>query len=467
MKPFMDEDFLLRTQTARRLYHDYAEGMPILDYHCHLSPEEIYENRRFENLTQIWLGGDHYKWRLMRAAGVEERYITGDAPDREKFQRYAQALSRAIGNPLYHWSHLELKRYFGFDGALTPQNAQEVWEACSRRLQAEDMRARALIEKSGVRLLCTTDDPADSLVYHQRLRAEGDFSVRVLPAWRPDRALNLEKPDYLDYLGQLGRAAGVEIDSYKALEEALLRRMDFFQAQGCRLSDHGLGCALYAPLSEEEVGAVFARRLAGRMATAREALGFKTSLLLFLGRQYAQRDWAMQLHYGCKRDNNRRMFAALGPDTGFDAIHDGAPASQLADLLDALCGEGKLPRTLVYSLNPNDDEAIDTVLGCFQEGPTVSKMQHGSAWWFNDQKRGMEKQLTSLANKGYLAGFVGMLTDSRSFLSYPRHEYFRRILCNLMGEWVENGEYPADFETLGQVVRDIAYNNAAAYFRFR
>lgn len=466
MTAFLSEDFLLKTPAARILYHDYAADMPILDYHCHLNPQEIYENHAFSNLTQVWLGGDHYKWRLLRAGGVEEAYVTGDAPDREKFQKYVEVLSRAIGNPLYHWSHLELKRFFGWDGVLGPDTAQEVWDLCAEKLASPEMRPRALIERSNVRLVCTTDDPADSLVWHEKLAADDSFSVQVLPAWRPDKALSIEKPDFAAYIARLGEAAGMAIQSYDALLAALRARMDFFHAHGCRLSDHGLETVVYAPLAEEEAAAVFAARLAGQQVTADQAAGYKTALLLFLGREYARRGWAMQLHYGCKRDNNTAQFAKIGPDTGYDAIHTLSASAQLANLLNALECTDELPRTLVYSLNPNDDDALDSILGCFQKGPQVCKMQHGSAWWFNDQKQGMEKQLTSLANKGYLAGFVGMLTDSRSFLSYPRHEYFRRILCNLLGQWIEDGEYPADFSLWGNVVQDICYRNAERYFSF-
>ena len=466
MAPFMDENFLLRNEPARILYHDYAAGMPILDYHCHLNPQEIYENRQFENLTAIWLGGDHYKWRLMRAGGVEEKYITGDASDREKFQKYVEVLSRAIGNPLYHWSHLELQRFFGWNGYLTPDNAQEVWEHCNALLQQEDFRARSLIERSNVRLVCTTDDPADSLIWHEKLAADSSFKVRVLPAWRPDRALNIEKPDFAAYMEKLGDAQGVKITSLEDLKDVLDARMEHFHAHGCRLSDHGLEYSMYRPVDDEEAARIFEKRLSGAQVTRQEELGYKTALLVHLGRRYAQRGWAMQLHYGCLRDNNRAMYARLGPDTGYDAINNASPSGELAGLLNALAETGELPRTLVYSLNPMDDDAIDSILGAFQQGPDVCKVQHGSAWWFNDQKQGMEKQLTSLANKGYLAGFVGMLTDSRSFLSYPRHEYFRRILCSLIGTWIEEGEYPADYKLWGGVVQDIAYNNAERYFRF-
>ena len=356
--------------------------------------------------------------------------------------------------------------FFGWKGVLRPDTAQEVWDLTCEKLKDPEMRARKLIENSNVKLVCTTDDPADSLIWHEKLAADASFPVKVLPAWRPDQAMNIEKRSFTDYIEKLSEASGVVIKDFDTLLAALDRRMEFFHAHGCRLSDHGLPYAMYAPLPRDQVNDTLLRRLDGMPLSPEEALGYKTALLLHLGRRYAERGWAMQLHYGCKRDNNSAMFGRLGPDTGFDAIDDHTPSAQLADFLDALACTGDLPRTLVYSLNPVDDDAIDSILGCFQKGPTVCKMQHGSAWWFNDQKQGMEKQLTSLANKGYLAGFVGMLTDSRSFLSYPRHEYFRRILCNLIGGWIEDGEYPADFGLWGKVVQDISYNNAHTYFRF-
>lgn len=466
MTAYITEDFLLRSNAARTLYHTYASKMPIMDYHCHINPQEIYENRRFQNITQVWLGGDHYKWRLMRAAGVDERFITGDAPDREKFQQYAKVLSRSIGNPLYHWSHLELQRFFGYEGVLNEKTAQQVWNVCNQKLAGDDMRVRELIRQSNVTIICTTDDPIDELNWHEKIAADKTFATRVLPAWRPDKALAIEKADFAQYIAKLSAASGMEIADFAALKAALKARMEYFHQRGCRLSDHGLPYAMYAPATDDQVNAIFTKRLSGGAVDDEAARRFKTALVLFLGREYARLGWAMQLHYGCKRDNNTQMFDEIGPDTGFDAMDNHTPSAQLADLLDALNQTGELPRTLVYSLNPNDDALIDTILGCFQKGPDVSKMQHGSAWWFNDQKQGMEQQLTSLANKGYLAGFVGMLTDSRSFLSYPRHEYFRRILCNLLGQWIEDGEYPADFDTWGSVVEDISYNNALKYFGF-
>ena len=466
MKKFMDENFLLSTETAQRLYHEYAEKMPILDYHCHINPQEIYEDRRFENITQVWLGGDHYKWRQMRSNGVEERYITGDASDREKFQKWAETLEMAIGNPLYHWSHLELKKYFGYQGYLNGETAQEVWNLCNEQLARADHSARNLIKMSNVTLLCTTDDPVDSLEWHEKIAKDDSFDVQVLPAWRPDKAMNLEKADYLDYLKRLSEVSGIEIKSFATLVEALRKRIDHFAERGCCISDHGLEYVMYTPASEAEVEAVFAKRLAGESVSRQEELQFKTAFMLAMGRAYHEKNWVMQLHYGVKRDNNQAIFRKLGPDAGIDSIGSMAPAAELADYLNALCETDELPKTIVYSLNPIDNAAIGTIIGCFQDSSAVGKIQQGSAWWFNDHKTGMTEQMTSLANLGLLGNFVGMLTDSRSFLSYTRHEYFRRIMCELIGGWVENGEYPADERVLEKIVKGISYNNAVRYFGF-
>ncbi len=465
MKAFLDDDFLLTTPTARRLYQ-VARSMPILDYHCHLDPKEIAQDRRFENITQVWLGGDHYKWRLMRANGVDEAYITGDAPDREKFQKWAETLELAIGNPLYHWSHLELRRYFGYEGVLNGDTAQEVWELCNQKLQEPAMSARSLIANSGVTLVCTTDDPADSLEWHQQLAQDSSFPVKVLPAWRPDAAMGLERPEYLDYLQRLGQAAGVEIRTYADLKKALLSRMDFFDKMGCRASDHALTVAVCQPASEEELERVFQKRLEGEPLTQEELAAFQTGFLRFLAGEYKRLGWVMQLHYGCRRNNNTRMFHKLGRDTGYDAVLQGTPSLEVAAFLDLLASQDALPRMVLYSLNPNDDEGLNSVIGCFQDGTPLGRIQQGSAWWFNDHKAGMVKQLTAFANGGLLGNFIGMLTDSRSFLSYPRHEYFRRILCELLGAWVENGEYPADWKALEKMVRGVCYNNAVEFFGF-
>ena len=465
MKAFLDDDFLLTTPTARRLYQ-VARSMPILDYHCHLDPKEIAQDRRFENITQVWLGGDHYKWRLMRANGVDEAYITGDAPDREKFQKWAETLELAIGNPLYHWSHLELRRYFGYEGVLNGDTAQEVWELCNQKLQEPGMSARNLIANSGVTLVCTTDDPADSLEWHQQLAQDSSFPVKVLPAWRPDAAMGLERTEYLDYLQRLGQAAGVEIRTYADLKEALLSRMAFFDKMGCRASDHALTVAVCQPASEEELERVFQKRLEGEPLTQEELAAFQTGFLRFVAGEYKRLGWVMQLHYGCRRNNNTRMFHKLGRDTGYDAVLQGTPSMEVAAFLDLLASQDALPRMVLYSLNPNDDEGLNSVIGCFQDGTPLGRIQQGSAWWFNDHKAGMVKQLTAFANGGLLGNFIGMLTDSRSFLSYPRHEYFRRILCELLGAWVENGEYPADWKALEKMVRGVCYNNAVEFFGF-
>ncbi|MBO5373017.1 MAG: glucuronate isomerase [Lachnospiraceae bacterium] len=466
MKAFMDKDFLLSTETAQKLFHEYAEVMPVLDYHCHINPREIAEDRKFENITQVWLGGDHYKWRQMRSNGVDEYYITGEATDREKFQKWAETLEKAIGNPLYHWSHLELQRYFGYMGHLNGETAEEVWNICNEKLQQEDMSVRNIIKKSNVTLICTTDDPIDSLEWHKKIAEDDTFDVLVLPAWRPDKAMNLEKTDYVEYLAKLSEVSGVKIDSFASLMKALEVRMDFFAAMGCSVSDHGLEYVMYAPVEADAIEAIMAKRLSGKAITREEELQFKTAFMIDMGRKCHAKNWVMQLHYGCKRDNNQLKYAKLGPDTGFDCISNYTPAAELADYLNALNETDQLPKTIVYSLNPADDAAIGTIIGCFQDASAVGKLQQGSAWWFNDNKTGMINQMTSLANLGLLGNFIGMLTDSRSFLSYTRHEYFRRILCNLIGGWVENGEYPADYVALEKIVKGISYTNAVRYFGF-
>lgn len=466
MKKFLDDDFLLTTKTAQKLYHEYAEVMPVLDYHCHIVPQEIYEDRKFENITQAWLGADHYKWRQMRSNGVEERYITGDATDREKFQKWAETLEMAIGNPLYHWSHLELKRYFGYDGYLNGETAEEVWNLCNEKLAQGDLTARSLIKKSNVTLICTTDDPADSLEWHQKIAKDESFDVQVLPAWRPDKAMNLEKAEYLDYLKKLSDVSGVEINSFETLIAALKKRLDFFEANGCSISDHSLEYVMYAPASDEEIEAIFAKRMAGQSVDRQEELKFKTAFMTAMGREYHRKNWVMQIHYGVKRDNNQKIFGELGPDAGIDCINNYAPSAEMADYLNALAKTDELPKTVLYSLNPSDNASIGTIIGCFQDASTAGKIQQGSAWWFNDNKTGMIDQLVSLANLGLLGNFIGMLTDSRSFLSYTRHEYFRRILCELIGGWVENGEYPEDYKALEKMIKGISYNNAVRYFGF-
>ena len=467
MNAFMDKDFLLSTDTAKKLYHEYAADCPIIDYHCHLNPKEIWEDVRYENITQVWLGGDHYKWRLMRCAGTDERYMTGDASDYDKFVTWATVVGKGIGNPLYHWSHLELQRFFGITTPLSAKTADEIWNATKEKLKDPAFSARGLIMSSNVETICTTDDPIDSLEYHEKLAADASFPVTVLPAWRPDKAVNIEKETFVDYIKKLEKASGIAINSFEALKEALRNRMDFFAAHGCSLSDHGINYVIYAPATDADVESIFSKRMEGVMPTAEEESAFKYACLRFFAKEYRERNWVMQLHYGCRRDNNLTMFAKLGPDTGYDTINNFAPAEQTAAFLGACEADGGLPKTILYSLNPNDNQAIDTICGCFQNSDAVSKLQHGSAWWFNDNFQGMTDQLISLANLGYLAGFVGMLTDSRSFLSYPRHEYFRRILCRLLGEWVEDGRFPQDYDILGEIVKGICHDNASKYFAFQ
>ncbi len=466
MKAFMDKDFLLSTDTAKALYHNFADPKvtPILDYHCHINPQEIAEDRHFENITQVWLGGDHYKWRQMRSNGIDEYYITGDAPDREKFQKWAETLEKAIGNPLYHWSHLELQRYFGYYGALNGETAEEVWNICNEKLQ--NTSARQLVKDSNVTLICTTDDPIDSLEWHDKIAADPDFDVQVLPTWRPEKAMNIEKDTYVDYLATLSKVSGVEVNTFASLKEALKIRLEHFKARNCRISDHSLEYVMYQPATDEEIEAIFAKKLAGGAISHQEELQFKTAFMIFIGQEYTRLGWAMQVHFGVIRDNDKTRFAKLGADTGFDSINNYAPSLEMGALLNALASVNGLPKTILYSLNPNDNAAIGTMLGCFQDSTAVGKIQQGSAWWFNDHKTGMIEQMTSLANLGLLSNFVGMLTDSRSFLSYTRHEYFRRILCELIGNWVENGEYPNDMKALEKIVKGISYNNSVAYFGF-
>lgn len=465
MKKFMDEDFLLTTETAKNLYHNYAEKLPIIDYHCHLSPQEIYEDVRYENITQVWLGGDHYKWRQMRSNGVEEKYITGDASDREKFQKWAETLEKAIGNPLYHWSHLELKKYFGYEGHLCGDTAQEVWDLTSEKLKQDNMSARGLILQSNVDTICTTDDPIDSLEWHRKIKEDG-FEVKVLPAWRPDKAMNIEKADFAQYIAKLGEVSGVEIKDFDSLIEALKNRMDFFAENGCTVSDHGLEYVMYESYEPAEVNEIVKTRLSDGVLTKTEERKYKTAFMTALGREYAKKNWVMQLHYGVQRDLNKKVFNALGPDAGIDAINTYSSSIEMGQYLNALAIDDSLPKTIIYSLNPADNAAIGTVIGCFQDSSAVGKIQHGAAWWFNDHKTGMMEQMTSLANLGLLGNFVGMLTDSRSFLSYTRHEYFRRIMCELIGGWVENGEYPDDEKALKQIVEGISYYNCKNYFCF-
>lgn len=465
MKRFLDKDFLLETETAKRLFHEYAENMPIIDYHCHLNPKEIYEDMKYNNITEVWLGGDHYKWRQMRSNGVEEKYITGDASDKDKFIKWAETLEMAIGNPLYHWSHLELKKYFGYEGYLSSETAEEVWELCNDKLKNGDFSARKLIEVSNVDVICTTDDPADSLEWHKKIK-EDNFSVRVLPTWRPDKALHIEKDSFSDYLNTLSAVSGVEIKDFDSLIEALKIRMDFFVENGCKVSDHGLEYIMYENYTDNEVNEILKKKLNGNQLSETEQRKFKTAFMVAMGKEYAKKNLVMQLHYGVIRDLNKRIFNALGADAGIDAVNNYSSSVETGRYLNALAEENLLPKTIIYPLNSSDFDAVGTIIGCFQDSDTIGKVQHGSGWWFNDNKTGMISQMTSLANLGLLGNFIGMLTDSRSFLSYTRHEYFRRIMCNLIGNLVENGEYPEDEKSLKKIVEGISYKNAKRYFGF-
>ncbi len=467
MKKFMDKDFLLSNETAKTLYHDYASTMPILDYHCHINPQEIYEDRRFDNITQVWLGGDHYKWRVMRSNGVDEYYITGGASDREKFQKFAEALPKTIGNPMYHWCHLELQRYFGYYGVLNGDTAEEVWNLANDKLQNDpNMTVRGLIRQSNVYMVGTTDDPVDTLEWHEKLAADPTMETKVCPSFRPDKAVNIHKETFVPYIHQLEAVVGREFKCINCVKKALTERIEFFVAHGCRASDHGLDYIPYVEATDEELTAIFRKAMAGEKVTPQEADAYMTAILLHCAREYAKHGMVMQLHFSCLRNVNAAMYAKLGPDTGFDTIAITDSGENLTRLLSKLYGENTLPKTILYSLNPGDNAQLGTILGAFQGPEVPGKIQHGSGWWFNDTKTGMIEQMTSLANLGLLGNFIGMLTDSRSFLSYTRHEYFRRIMCNLIGTWVENGEYPDDIPALGQMVQDIASNNAKRYFGF-
>jgi glucuronate isomerase len=463
MKTFMDEDFLLGNQTAIRLYHDYAKEMPIFDFHCHLNPQVIAENRKFQNISDLSLSSDHYKWRAMRSNGIAEHYITGNASDREKFLKWAETMPYCIGNPLYHWTHMELQRYFGIRQLLNPKTAEAIWKQCNEQIQTEHCTPQELIRQSNVRVLYTTDDPTDSLEYHQALAKNTAFPVKVFPAFRPDKAIQIDKDGFCQYVAKLGDVIKGTIQNVDELKNALKTRMEFFHGLGCRISDHALDPIIYHECTDDEANSIFKKVLRHEQLSELENGKFKTNILVFLGREYARLGWVMQLHIGVIRNNNRRMMDLLGPDTGFDTISDDLYARDLVKYLNAL--DDQLPKTVLYCCNPQDNEVLGTIIGCFQGGEAPGKMQFGPAWWFNDQKDGMIRQMTALANLGLLSRFVGMLTDSRSFLSYIRHEYFRRILCNLLGDWVESGEVPDDMELLGKMVQDISFNNARNYFK--
>lgn len=462
MKPFMDENFMLTNETAVKLFHNYSEKMPIFDYHCHLSPKMMYEDKPFENITQIFLGGDHYKWRYMRSNGIDEEYITGSASDYDKFKAYCSCLQYAVGNPLYHWTHLELKKYFGVEEIVTEANCDIIWEKCNNVIKETQMSPLKLINSSNVAVIGTTDDPTDNLEWHKKIAGKGHINARVYPSFRPDFLINIEKDTFKDYIKKLSDVSGKKIESYDELIEVAYERIDFFNSLGCKISDHALDGV---PFNKEyNARAVFKQVMSGGKLTKPEIDAYKSAVLIALAKKYKELDWTMQLHIGALRNNNSRMFEKLGADTGFDSIADYSIAEQMSALMNEMDKNDSLPKTILYTLNPKDNYVLATMLGNFQSSETAGKIQFGSAWWFNDQRDGMVEQIKALANLGALNKFVGMLTDSRSFLSYTRHEYFRRILCNLIGEWVENGEFPQDYETLGKIVEDISFNNAKRYF---
>lgn len=468
MKNLITDDFLLGNQFAKTLYHQYASSLPIIDYHCHLSPKDIAENRQFENLTRIWLEGDHYKWRAMRTLGVNEKFVTGNASDLEKFNQWAFAVPYTMRNPLYHWTHLELKRYFNVDALLNPETSSTIYKTCSEKLATPEFSTQGLLKKMNVETVGTTDDPTDSLEYHKKVKQENKLATLILPSFRPDKAYSCEDPAaYLEYLEKLSSASGVEIKSFSTLMQALENRIEFFHTMGCRVSDHGIEHLYFSENGSYNTETLFKKLFAKTALDLHELHYFKFNVLIELCKLYHKKGWTQQFHVGALRSTNARMLRTLGPDTGFDSIGDFPQGSTLSKFLNALDGTDQLTKTILYNLNPGDNELMATMIGNFNDGSMKGKIQFGSAWWFLDQKDGMEKQLNALSNMSLLSCFIGMLTDSRSFLSYPRHEYFRRILCNLIGKDVENGELPADEKWLGKIVSDICYYNAKTYFNFQ
>ncbi|MBQ4632483.1 MAG: glucuronate isomerase [Prevotella sp.] len=466
MKQFMDDNFLLDTATAQDLYHNHAAKMPIIDYHCHLIPEMVANDHKFRSITELWLGGDHYKWRAMRTNGVDEKYCTGkDTSDWEKFEKWAETVPYTFRNPLYHWTHLELKTAFGIEKQLSPKTAREIFDECNEKLQQPEYTARGFMRRYNVECVCTTDDPVDDLRFHKQTKESG-FEIQMIPAWRPDKAMNIEKPEFVDYVNTLAEVADVNISTYADMLDALKKRHDFFTANGCKLSDHGIEEFYDEEYTDAQIEAIFEKAMRKQELTQHEVRQFKNCFLTKMAEMDAEANWTQQFHYGAIRDNNSLMYSRLGADTGFDSIGEFTTAKAMSKFLDKLNAEGKLTRTILYTLNPCANEVIATMLGNFQDGSCPGKIQFGSGWWFIDQLDGMTRQMNALSVLGLLSRFVGMLTDSRSFLSYPRHEYFRRLLCNLLGNDVENGLLPNDLESLYRMVEDISYYNAKNYFKF-
>ena len=464
MMKFMDKDFLLSTDTAKHLYHEYAKEMPIIDYHCHINPKEIAEDRKFNNMTEVWLGGDHYKWRQMRFGGIKEEFITGDADPREKFRAFASILPKLIGNPMYHWSHLELQRVFDIYEPLGADNADEIFDKCNEKLK--EYSARDLMRKFNVKAVCTTDDPIDDLCYHKAIKEDETMEIKVLPAFRPDKAVNIEKEGYDAYITDLSKVCGFEIKNVYDVVNALLMRIDYFAENGCLCADHGLDYCMFETPDIDKANNAFETAMKGITPSKEYGDAYKTFVTIACAKKYAELNWVMQIHFGCLRNNNKPQFKKLGADTGYDAVNSRSGVENIAPLLNAFKENDGLPKTILYSLNPNDNTALVSIAGCFQGDGITAKVQHGSGWWFNDNRSGMRSQMTELANNGMLGCFVGMLTDSRSFLSYTRHEYFRRILCELIGEWVESGQYPYDEKQLKTIIEDICFNNTNNFFRF-